>query len=277
MVWSSDVAVAILCSTTHTWRLPDGCDQKGQGRPRLVCNARDRSKLLCACMLCALTSHISRVGQNHIFIRIYGVHTVFLAGKSPYIQSYTVQIYGSGQPYTYFVRLRIKLHIRFTQFETSSLVCAHIYTTLHSLCVVCVSVCVYVCVYVCLCLSVCLCLCVWIHGKTPFSCVLIQQVVCLCLSVCLCLCVCVCIHGKTKLHFPACSYNRLSLKHLDLGGNPLGDQGLTSLISVLPQLQCLRGLSLRQTSLTDWASPQVWLLCVLLGLATCTCTPHMTE
>jgi len=44
---------------------------------------------------------IYRVGQNHIFIRIYGVHTVFLAGKSPYIWSYTVCIYGSGQPYVY--------------------------------------------------------------------------------------------------------------------------------------------------------------------------------
>jgi len=39
-----------------------------------------------------------RVGQNHIFIRIYGEHTVFLAGKSPYIRSYMVYIYGSGQP-----------------------------------------------------------------------------------------------------------------------------------------------------------------------------------
>ena len=44
-----------------------------------------------------------RLGQNHIFIRIYGVHTVLLAGKSPYIQSYTVCIYGSGQPYVYAV------------------------------------------------------------------------------------------------------------------------------------------------------------------------------
>jgi hypothetical protein len=41
---------------------------------------------------------IPRVGQNHTFVGIYGVHTVFLAGKSPYIRSYTVQIYGSGQP-----------------------------------------------------------------------------------------------------------------------------------------------------------------------------------
>ena len=30
---------------------------------------------------------------------IYGVHTVSLAGKSPYIRSYTVCLYSSGQPY----------------------------------------------------------------------------------------------------------------------------------------------------------------------------------
>ena len=41
---------------------------------------------------------IRRVGQNHTFIGIYGVYTVFLAGKSPYIRSYTVCINGSGQP-----------------------------------------------------------------------------------------------------------------------------------------------------------------------------------
>jgi len=33
-----------------------------------------------------------KVGQNHTFIRIYGVHTVFLTGTSPYIRSYTVYI-----------------------------------------------------------------------------------------------------------------------------------------------------------------------------------------
>ena len=37
-----------------------------------------------------------RVGQNHI----YGVYTVFLSGKSSNIRSYTVYIYGSGQPYS---------------------------------------------------------------------------------------------------------------------------------------------------------------------------------
>ena len=41
----------------------------------------------------------TRVGQNHTFIGIYGVHTVLLAGKSPYIRSFSVQIYASGQAY----------------------------------------------------------------------------------------------------------------------------------------------------------------------------------
>ena len=39
-----------------------------------------------------------RVGQNHTFVGIYGVHMVFVAGKSPYIRLFTVQIYGSGLP-----------------------------------------------------------------------------------------------------------------------------------------------------------------------------------
>jgi len=46
------------------------------------------------------------IGQNHAFIGIYGVHTVFLAGKSPYIRSYMVQIYGSGQPYSICICLQ---------------------------------------------------------------------------------------------------------------------------------------------------------------------------
>ena len=39
---------------------------------------------------------MNRVGQSHTCIGIYGVHTVFLAGESPYIRSYTVCIYCSG-------------------------------------------------------------------------------------------------------------------------------------------------------------------------------------
>jgi len=49
-----------------------------------------------ACPFCPLKH---RVGQNHTFIGIYGVYTEFLAGKLSYIRSYTVCIYGSGQPY----------------------------------------------------------------------------------------------------------------------------------------------------------------------------------
>ena len=39
---------------------------------------------------------VSRVGQDHIYY-IYSVCTVFWAGKSPNIRSYTMPIYGSGQ------------------------------------------------------------------------------------------------------------------------------------------------------------------------------------
>ena len=46
-----------------------------------------------------LLSHTHRVNQNHPYT--YGVHTVFLAGKSSNIRSYTVYIHGSGQPYTH--------------------------------------------------------------------------------------------------------------------------------------------------------------------------------
>jgi hypothetical protein len=42
---------------------------------------------------------MTRIGQNHTYIRIYGVYTAILAGTLPYIRSCTVYIYGSGQPY----------------------------------------------------------------------------------------------------------------------------------------------------------------------------------
>ena len=50
--------------------------------------------MVCVCMCVCDDVYL---GQNHTVIGIYGVYTVFLAGKSPYIRSYTVQIYGSGQ------------------------------------------------------------------------------------------------------------------------------------------------------------------------------------
>jgi hypothetical protein len=43
------------------------------------------------------TQQTCRVGQNPIYI--YGVYTVFLAEESSNIRSYTVYIYGIGQPY----------------------------------------------------------------------------------------------------------------------------------------------------------------------------------
>ena len=71
-----------------------------------------------------------RVGQNHIFIRIHGVHTVFLAEKSPYIRSYTEEIYGSGQPYLYTDTNFIHTHtcntlVGYTHTYTT---CAHRHT-----------------------------------------------------------------------------------------------------------------------------------------------------
>ena len=37
-------------------------------------------------------ANINRVGQNHTFLGTNGVHTVFLAGESPYIRSYGAYI-----------------------------------------------------------------------------------------------------------------------------------------------------------------------------------------
>jgi hypothetical protein len=39
-----------------------------------------------------------KVGQNYIFLCIYCAHTIFSAGQSPYLPSYTVCIYSSGPP-----------------------------------------------------------------------------------------------------------------------------------------------------------------------------------
>jgi len=59
-------------------------------------------RYVCMCVCVTLTGsspQITRAGYNHTFIGIYGIHMVLLARKSPYIRSYTVLIYGSGQPY----------------------------------------------------------------------------------------------------------------------------------------------------------------------------------
>jgi len=47
-----------------------------------------------------VAAHICRVGQNHIYT-VYGIYTVFLAGKPPNIRLYTAYIYGSGQAYIF--------------------------------------------------------------------------------------------------------------------------------------------------------------------------------
>jgi len=47
------------------------------------------------------------------------MYTVFLAGKSPYIRSYTVYIYGSGQPYTYVGLVKTVYGIPFTEVYTA--------------------------------------------------------------------------------------------------------------------------------------------------------------
>ena len=50
---------------------------------------------------------IHRVGQNP---NIYGVYTVFLAGKSSNILSYTVYIYGPGQPSVCATHMKAREH-----------------------------------------------------------------------------------------------------------------------------------------------------------------------
>jgi hypothetical protein len=55
-------------------------------------------RVVYACMYTGLlSSAMTKVGQNHIFIRIHDVDTVFGQGN-PYIRSYMVCIYDSGQP-----------------------------------------------------------------------------------------------------------------------------------------------------------------------------------
>jgi len=97
------------------------CVQKLASVKRNVCFMHVRENLcvhvscMCICRMhvCEnLCVHVGcmcvcRVGQNHTFIGVYGVHTVFSAGKSPYIRSYTVHTYGSGQPCVYAVWLKV--------------------------------------------------------------------------------------------------------------------------------------------------------------------------
>jgi hypothetical protein len=60
----------------------------------------------CACSVAVASAYLCVIGQDpHIQgwpePYIYGVYTVFLAGKSPNIRSYTVYTYSYGQPYSY--------------------------------------------------------------------------------------------------------------------------------------------------------------------------------
>jgi hypothetical protein len=66
--------------------------------PNVHVNSDHRATLARNELLCT-----SRVGQNHTFIGKHSVHTVLFAGNLPYIRSYTVQMYCSGQPYACLV------------------------------------------------------------------------------------------------------------------------------------------------------------------------------
>jgi len=55
-------------------------------------SAQTLSKVCLLAQMC-----IYQVGQNHAFTRKYSVHTVILAGNSPYMRLYTASIHGSGQ------------------------------------------------------------------------------------------------------------------------------------------------------------------------------------
>jgi hypothetical protein len=57
----------------------------------------------------------SRMGQNHV--DIYSVHTVYLAGKSPNIRSYTVNTYSPGQPYKYRIKYIVLAYPKFEREE----------------------------------------------------------------------------------------------------------------------------------------------------------------
>ena len=60
-------------------------------------------------MVYAGPARMVRVSQNHIFIRMYGVHTVFLAGES---RSCMVCIYGPVHP-TYGLGLGVSVYLMY--------------------------------------------------------------------------------------------------------------------------------------------------------------------
>jgi hypothetical protein len=73
------------------------------------------------------TMHTSRVGQNHTYLRIHGKYTVFLAGRTPFVRSYTEHMYASGQPYTPVFAYKRALPLPYL-YPTETQNCAHAYT-----------------------------------------------------------------------------------------------------------------------------------------------------
>ena len=74
----------------------------------------DGGRIICVRKLCAREFRLSASQRSLNWVEfggwpepyIYGVYTVFLAGKSLYIRSYMVHIFGSGQSYIYTVYIQ---------------------------------------------------------------------------------------------------------------------------------------------------------------------------
>jgi len=133
------------CSNRLVWEL-------GSTFTLVRCPCKRTNRVLCAWNV-GTYIHILRVGQNHALIGIYGVHTVFLAGTSPNIQTYTVQIYGSGQPYICIVhvlsRFVILVHKMGSRDLYSMLGCVH--TSIRGRAHTYVRICANVCRHVSMC------------------------------------------------------------------------------------------------------------------------------
>jgi len=82
------------------------------------------------CILSKYTMHsytvyIYRVGRNHTFMGINGVHTLFLAGKSPYIRHFY-----QGNYHTY-VHIRCRYTVLADPARTYPYTCLHKCTNTH--------------------------------------------------------------------------------------------------------------------------------------------------
>jgi len=98
---------------------------------------------------------------------MHSAHTVFLAGKSPNMQSYTVHTYGSGQPCTLAIRLLQPNAVAARQPQThTSLTHTHTHPRTptpkptHSNSKTAAVLLLLLCVCVCVCECVCECACV---------------------------------------------------------------------------------------------------------------------